>query len=68
MNSSYTEKKDHYSKHGRRDVFHMYDRNIDLKLNPRMNNIDQLYIPRVSAGYGLGLGYYGKRYNWLKWQ
>lgn len=62
MNIPFTVKKDYYTQ-GRREVFNMYDRSNDLKLNQRMSNIDQLYVPRISAGYGLGLGYYGKRYK-----
>lgn len=64
MPNSFSDKKNHY-KAERKDIFQMYDKNIDLKLNPRLNNIniDHLYVPRVSAGYGLGLGYYGKRYK-----
>lgn len=51
---------------GRRDVFHLYDRDVghlDLRNNPRLGNFDSLYVPRIPAGYGLGAsGYYPKRY------
>ncbi len=41
----------------------MYDSGVDLRMNPRLSGIDDVYIPRVTAGYG-GMGYYGsKRYN-----
>jgi hypothetical protein len=61
MNASFTEKKNAYRAPVRRDVFNMYDRTMDLKSNPRLGNMDDVYVPRISTGYGLG--YYGKRYN-----
>ncbi len=47
-------------------MFHLYDRDMgyaDLKANPRLNNFDSIYVPRISTGYALGaVGYYPKRY------
>ena len=63
---SIAKKRNYYKNTSKRDMFHLYDRNMnhmDLKSNPRLNNFDSIYIPRISTGYAFGAaGYYPKRY------
>jgi hypothetical protein len=66
LQDSINDKRNYYKNLGRRDMYNLYDRNmndIDLKSNARLTNMDSIYIPRISTGYGLGNSYYGsKRY------
>jgi len=66
LQDSINDKRNYYKNLGRRDMYNVYDRNMnymDLKSNVRLVNMDSIYVPRISTGYGLGNGYYGsKRY------